>query len=295
MIHNTCQSEYGQLKSVIIKPVLNAFISDETLDSEWQHLNYATKPDLGIADREYLDFEKILQDVGVDIYALPVDGQVTIDSIYCRDTSIMTDHGVILCEMGKPDRKSEPAAIKSYFDALGIPILAKISEGGTLEGGDVAWLDDKTLAVGHSYRTNLKGIDQLTEILSSFAISVVTADLPHHRGPADVFHLMSILSPLAHDLALVYSPLMPISFRNQLIERGYNLVEVPSEEFETLGCNVLALAPRKCLMVQGNPITQQRLEEAGCEVITFAGEQICLPGGGGPTCLTRPLTRMIFE
>jgi N-dimethylarginine dimethylaminohydrolase len=159
----------------------------------------------------------------------------------------------------------------------------------------VAWLDSHTLAVALSYRTNQRGVDQLTEILSSFNIDVIKVDLPHYRGAEDVFHLMSILSPVARDMAVVYSPLMPISFRNELLDRGCHLVEVPPEEFGTLGCNVLALAPKKCLMVEDNPITQQRLEEAGCEVITFAGQQICLPGGGGPTCLTRPLTRMIFE
>ncbi|NND33178.1 MAG: hypothetical protein HKN76_11355 [Saprospiraceae bacterium] len=295
MIHNTYQSEIGQLKSVIIKPALNAFISDEMLAEQWQELNYLEKPELDGAEIEYNDFEKILHDRGIEIHALPVHPQVTIDSIYCRDTAIMTDQGVILCAMGKPARQKEPVAILAFFEALGLPILANIGGSAMIEGGDTVWLDNKTLAVGHSYRSNLEGIKQLSEILSPFDIEVIKVDLPHFQGPGDVFHLMSIISPVAADKLVVYSKLMPISFRNVLLERSYQLIEVPDEEFNTLGCNVLALAPNECLMVAGNPITEALLREAGCEVHTFWGKEICLKGGGGPTCLTRPLIRMEVE
>jgi N-dimethylarginine dimethylaminohydrolase len=160
-----------------------------------------------------------------------------------------------------------------------------------LEGGDVAWLDNKTLAVGHTYRTNEEGIRQLTNLLSPLGVKVMSVPMPHYKGPSDVFHLMSVLSPVDKNLAVVYSPLIPIVFRNELIARGYELVEVPDEEFDSMGCNVLALAPRVCLMVKGNPITKSRLEKAGCEVIEYLGAEISVKGCGGPTCLTRPVMR----
>ena len=147
------------------------------------------------------------------------------------------------------------------------------------------------MAVGHTYRTNQEGIRQLTTLLQPLGVEVITVPLPHYKGSSDVFHLMSILSPVDVNLAVVYSPLMPIVFRNFLLQRGHQLVEVPDEEFETMGCNVLALAPRECLMVAGNLRTKAALENAGCKVTVYKGKDISVKGGGGPTCLTRPIYR----
>ena len=193
--------------------------------------------------------------------------------------------------MGKSGRLNEPGAQMQAYKNHSIPILGIIEAPGTLEGGDVAWLDEKTLAVGHTYRTNEEGILQLKKMLEPKGVQIIVAELPHYKGRSDVFHLMSILSPIAKDLAVVYSPLMPIKFRNELLKRNYQLVEVPEEEFESMGCNVLAIAPRDCLMVQGNPKTEKALIQAGCKVISYQGEHISVYGGGGPTCLTRPLLR----
>jgi N-dimethylarginine dimethylaminohydrolase len=157
----------------------------------------------------------------------------------------------------------------------------------------VAWLDEHTLAVGHGYRTNKEGIGQLASLLSPLGVETITVHLPHYKGPADVFHLMSILSPVEPDLAVVYSTLMPIAFRNLLLERGYRLVEVPDKEFDTMGCNVLSLGSGECLMVDGNPVTRAALEKAGCAVTVYEGAEISLKGGGGPTCLTRPIYRYV--
>ncbi len=184
---------------------------------------------------------------------------------------------------------------KEHLKKWVYPILGTITEPGTLEGGDVAWLDEHTLAVGHTYRTNEEGIRQLTNLLKPLDIDVITVDLPHYKGPSDVFHLMSILSPVDRNLAVIFSPLMPIGFRNILKERGFELVEVPEEEFDTMGCNVLATAPRECLMVEGNPKTKMALEMAGCTVREFKGAEISVKGGGGPTCLTRPIYRYVQE
>jgi N-dimethylarginine dimethylaminohydrolase len=176
------------------------------------------------------------------------------------------------------------------FEGLGLPIAGRIEGEGRLEGGDLLWFDERTCAVARGYRTNDEGIRQLKALLGS-GVEVVTVPLPHYRGPEDVFHLMSIISPLDADLALVHSPLMPVPFREWLLGRGIELVEVAEEELDTLGCNALALAPRRCLTAAGNPQTRARLEAAGCEVLTYAAEEISLKGQGGPTCLTRPLVR----
>ena len=288
---STAHSETGKIKSLFIKKVQQAFISDAHIDQYWQQLNYLGKPDIDIAINEYNNFEAILQEHGATIYYLPQDETVNMDSIYCRDAAIATDKGMILCNMGKAARVLEPFAEKKAFEANGIPVLGSITAPGTIEGGDVAWLDEHTLAVGHTYRTNEEGIRQLTVLLQPLGVEVITVELPHYKGPSDVFHLMSILSPVDTNIAVVYSPLMPIVFRNLLLQRGYQLVEVPEEEFESMGCNVLALAPGICLMVDGNPKTKAGLEAAGCKVIVYKGEEISVKGGGGPTCLTRPVSR----
>lgn len=289
----TCHSEYLPLASVYIKTATDAFVDEDKLKVEWEALNYLSKPDLLASKIEYIAFENILKSEGVDIKYFPMDKLVSLDSMYCRDASIATDYGMIICTMGKEGRSLEPEVQRTIFLANNIPVLGTIQAPGTLEGGDVAWLNEKTLAVGHTYRTNLEGIRQLKILLTPHGVEVVVADLPHYRGVQDVFHLMSILSPVDKDLAVVYSPLMPIRFRNLLLAMDYKLVEVPEDEFESMGCNVLAVGPRKCIMVEGNPKTREALEKAGCEVITYKGQEISIKGGGGPTCLTRPLKRLI--
>ena len=284
-------SEFGKLKTVFIKKASAAFINEEHIQQHWEALNYLGKPDMTQVLVEYDAFENILKEYGAEILYFPEDASVNMDSIYCRDAAIATSHGMIICNMGKEGRKNEPAAHARAYAAQGIPVLGSILAPGTIEGGDVAWLDATTLAVGNTYRTNEAGIQQLKDLLNPIGVKVITADMPHYKGPSDVFHLMSVLSPVDNNLAVVYSPLMPIVFRNLLIARGFELVEVPDQEFDSMGCNVLALAPRVCLMVKGNPITKARLEAAGCKVIEYEGAEISVKGGGGPTCLTRPVDR----
>lgn len=288
---NTYHSEYLKLKSVFIKSADDAFVSNVQLAKQWKALNYLSKPDFNKAIEEYEVFKSILQNEGVAMEFFPRDRRVKIDSIYCRDATIATNFGMIICNMGKSDRINETNSQKLYFQKKGLPIFGEIKAPGTLEGGDVAWIDENTLAVGHTYRTNEEGIVQLKKLLEPNGVSILVAELPHYKGASDVFHLMSIFSPVDKNLAVVYSPLMPIKFRNELLNRGIQFIEVPGEEFESMGCNVLALSPRKCIVVKGNPITEQRLKAAGCEVIAYSGEEISLKGGGGPTCLTRPILR----
>ncbi|TJY37951.1 dimethylarginine dimethylaminohydrolase family protein [Pontimicrobium aquaticum] len=287
----THHSEYLKLKAVYIKPAKNAFVSDIYLGEQWRELNYLSRPDFDSALEEYKTFQEYFLNNNIETHDFPFDNNVQIDSIYCRDASIATDFGMIICNMGKGGRINEPQSHSEIYKQANIPILGIIEAPGTLEGGDVAWLDSTTLVVGHTYRTNEEGIAQLKALLEPKGIDVVVAELPHYKGKNDVFHLMSILSPVDKDLVVVYSPLMPIKFRDELLNRGFELIEVPNEEFESMGCNVLVIAPRQCLMVAGNPKTKQLLEDAGCQVTTYKGEDISVKGGGGPTCLTRPMHR----
>ncbi|MFZ5970250.1 MAG: dimethylarginine dimethylaminohydrolase family protein [Bacteroidota bacterium] len=289
----THHSEYGTLKSLYLKRSREAMVSDEKINQEWERLRFLSRPDLVKAAAEYDYFEQLLSVTGAKVYYLPAEGSVTMDSIYCRDAAIATNAGMILCNMGKEARKPEPEALKQAFKRDGIRILGTIQSPGTVEGGDVAWIDEHTLAVGRTYRTNEEGIRQLRALLARLKVDVWVADMPHYKGPSDVFHLMSVFSPVDKDLAVVYSPLMPIAFRDGLLKRGYRLIEVPDAEFDSMGCNVLALAPSMCLMVKGNPITKQRLKQAGCVVHEYEGAEISVKGGGGPTCLTRPMERVV--
>jgi len=285
------QSDVGKLRRVAVKHARDAIGDAAAVDRQWRDLRYLARPDVTAAWAEYEHFLALLEAAGVDTLRLPPDHTVGLDSLYARDVSIVCDRGVILCNMGKPQRRTEPAAQEAAFRAAGIPIWGRITGDGTVEGGDVCWIDERTLAVGRGYRTNDAGIRQLRELVRGCVDEVVVVPLPHWRGPEDVFHLMSIVSPIDRHLFLVYAPLIPVPFREALLARGIELVEVAEPEFQTLGCNVLALAPREVLMVTGNRETRARLERAGVTVREFAGREICLKGGGGPTCLTRPLTR----
>ena len=283
-------SEYGRIRRVALRRPAESFVGQARLDSEWQRLNYTGRPDYAGAQSQYDRLVSLLREQGSEIDFLPADPALTIDSIYVRDATIVAPRGLILCSMGKAERRGEPAVAESAFRKLGLPVAGRIEGEGRLEGGDLVWFDDRTLAVGHTYRTNDEGIRQLGKLVGP-DVEVVVADMPHYRGPADVFHLMSVLSPIDRDLALVYSPLMPIRLRDWLIGRGIRLVEVPQSEFDSMGCNVLALAPRRCLMLQGNPKTAAALRAAGAEVVEIVGSDISEKGQGGPTCLTRPILR----
>ena len=289
----THHSEYLKLASVYLKSAVSSFRSEKQLSEQWKELQFFSKPNFEQSLKEYNAFQLFFTNKNIETRFFPVDEKTWIDSIYCRDASIATDFGMIICNMGKKRRVYEPKAQLEAYQQNTLEILGEITFPGTLEGGDVAWLDQNTLAVGHTYRTNEAGIDQLKALLHPKGIEVVVVELPHYKGKEDVFHLMSILSPVDKNLAVVYSPLMPIKFRNELLGRGFQLIEVPEEEFESMGCNVLAVSPRDCLMVDGNPITKKLLEEAGCQVIAYKGNEISVKGGGGPTCLTRPMKRTL--
>ncbi len=284
-------SEIGRLRRVVVKHAAQAFRSAARIAAEWRDLNFAAPPELDRAIKEYDAFRALLARGGAEILELPARDDVTLDSIYTRDASIASPRGMILASMGKAARCDEPAAQAEACQQWGIPIAGTIQPPGRLEGGDVVWLDERMAAVGRGYRTNAAGIAQLRAILGDAIDELIEVPLPHWRGSADVFHLMSIISPVDERLAVVYSPLMTVPFRERLLDLGFDLIEVPDEEFGSMGANVLALGPRDCVMLAGNPRTRARLEQAGARVRTYDGLEISLKGGGGPTCLTRPVVR----
>jgi N-dimethylarginine dimethylaminohydrolase len=195
-----------------------------------------------------------------------------------------------LLRPGKEGRRAEPDAVGNDLMTMGISIAGRIEAPATAEGGDLFWLDRATLLAGRSYRTNDEGIAALRALLGP-SIEVVAFDLPHLNGPQECLHLMSFISPLDIDLAVAYLPLVPVRLAEILRARGIELIEVPKDEFASMGPNVLALGPRIALALDGNPETRRRLERAGVDVRTYVGTEISRKGDGGPTCLTRPLER----
>jgi len=288
----TRQSETGKIQRILLKHPRDAFVSQGNIDTRWKKLNYSGCPNYSKALEEYDHFVGLLKKTIPDIHYLPKSDKTGLDSIYVRDSAIVTRAGVILCNMGKAERQKEPSATGDYLSELGVPILGAITGEGRLEGGDIIWLNEGTLVVGHGYRTNAEGIRRLRELTADLIDELVVVPLPHWNGPAGVFHLMSMISPVDHDLAVVYSRLLPVPFRENLISRGIKLLEVPDSEYPTMACNVLAVAPRKCIVISGNPRTKRLLKDEGVEVWEYVGEEISRKGAGGPTCLTRPLVRL---
>ena len=286
-----CQDMTSTIRKVLIKDPKSAYKNQANIDTQYNELNYFGKPDFEISLKDYDSFKSILHNNGIEIHCLPSDDITSLDSIYTHDPCLVSNSGVILCSMGKVLRRKEPGMISNYFESLGIPIIGRISSPGKLEGGDIVWIDNRTVAVGVGYRSNFEGIMQLKQILSDDIDEIIPVHLPHWTGPADCLHLMSNVSPIDQNLFLVYSKLLPVSFREYLLSRKIKLIEVPDEEYESMGCNVLAIAPRKVIMIEGNNITKKILEDEGVEIFTYPGLEISNKGAGGPTCLTRPFLR----
>ena len=286
-----CQDMTSTIRKVLIKDPKRAYKNQANIDTQYNELNYFGKPDFEISLKDYDSFKSILHNNGIEIHCLPSDDITSLDSIYTHDPCLVSNSGVILCSMGKDLRRKEPEMISNYFESLGIPIIGRISSPGKLEGGDIVWIDNRTVAVGVGYRSNFEGIMQLKQILSDDIDEIIPVHLPHWTGPADCLHLMSNVSPIDENLFLVYSKLLPVSFREYLLSRKIKLIEVPDEEYESMGCNVLAIAPRKVIMIEGNNITKKILEDEGVEIFTYPGLEISNKGAGGPTCLTRPFLR----
>ena len=285
-----CFNEYSPIRKLAVRSAEEAFYNETKLEEQWQVLRFHAKPNYQIALQEYEQLESIFSSANIQIEYLAGNEKLTLDSIYTRDSLLVSPTGLILCRMGRKGRRHEPLTNST---ALADEIInGKIIFPGTLEGGDFIWLDESHAAVGLGPRTNQAGIDQLKTLLGP-NVDLHTVPLPAPDHPDDVFHLMSMISPLDSNLALIYRPLMPDTFLTWLATRGIEFVDVHESEFFDMACNVLALGPRKILMLDGLPKTKDRLEKAGCEVTCYKGDEISRKGEGGPTCLTRPLYRAV--
>lgn len=269
-------------------PLRRVFVRRPGAVHRWREFGWRAPPDPLRIVEEHERLCEVLDGAGTEVVVgEPLNS--SLDAVYVHDPAAVTSAGAVLLRPGKEARLAEVDAIERDLRSAGIEILARLEEPATAEGGDMLWLDDRTLVMGRGYRTNDAGIDALRAALPR--ADVISVDLPHYHGRGEVMHLLSLISPLDEDLAMVHLPLMPVRLVELLERRGTSFVEVPEDEFASMGCNVLALGPRKALALDGNPETRRRLEAAGVEVLVYSGEELSRKGDGGPTCLTRPLLR----
>jgi dimethylargininase len=243
--------------------------------------------DLAEAQRQHDAFCQVLTDLGVRVHQLDAETS-SPDLTYTFDPALVTDRGMIGLRSGKPTRQDEPAPMLEWAAAHDIPVLGELGEGETADGGDTFWLRPDVFCIGRSLRTNRTGAARLTELVGG---EVHVFDVPYGNGPAECLHLLSVISPIADDLAVVFLPQLPAGLYELLAERCVALVPVPEEEIVGQGCNILAVRPGVVVMVEGSPVTERALRDRGCEVHTFPGTEVCINGSGGPTCITRPILR----
>ena len=277
------------LRRVLVKKPAAAMA---TADPTKWHYSGSLSTDL--LQRDHRALIDILQDFGAEVLYLEQDPTELADAVFTHDVSLATPYGAVLCRMGKTLRRGEQELHQAFYESQNIPLLGRIEAPGTVEAGDCVWLDAKTLLVGLGFRTNRHGAAQLQEILRPHQVEIHSFDLPVYQGSDACLHLMSILSMLDHDLALVLESMLPVRLMQFFRSRDIECVAACEEEFKssgTLNTNVLALAPRNCVVVEGYSETHRRLRESGCTLHPFSGSELCLKAEGGPTCLTRPLYR----
>jgi dimethylargininase len=275
------RSMFAPLRRVLVR---RPAVAGDFVGAAWR------VPDPGLLARQHENFAELLAGLGCAVDVAPALAGL-VDATYVRDPGLVTGTGAVLFQMAKPARTAEPGHLGAALGAAGVPVAARLSGRARADGGDFIWLDDHTVLAGRSYRTNAEGLSQLAAILAGEGVTLEQVDLPHDRGPGHVLHLMSLISPVAADLAVVYPPLAPVRLMETLADRGIKVIAVDAEEYQTMGCNVLAVAPGRVVVVEGNPRTRAALESAGCEVHGYAGSEISIKGDGGPTCLTAPIWR----
>jgi dimethylargininase len=281
------QGMVGKLRRVVMRRPDEAMANADP--AVW---HYATRVDIDKAKAAHETFAEQLTDWGCEVIYHDAPLPQHSDSVFVFDPVLVTDAGTMVLRMGKQLRRGEETPLAACLEANGVPVLARLEGEATCEGGDTMWMDHDTLAVGLGFRTNPEAIRQLRAALGPVGITVLDYDLPYFTGPEACLHLLSLISPLTEDLAVAYPPLMPTAFWKALMERGVKLIEVPYDEFyATQATNILAVEPGRVIMLDGNPVTQRALLDAGCEVRTFPGADLSFLTEGGPTCLTRPVLR----
>ena len=285
-------SMVGSLQRVLVCSPAAAGWNQPDRANQWRDLGFHHAPDFDEASAQHAALVHELEAAGAEIIELPAAADFSVDAVYAHDASLATDFGLIVMRPGKASRMAEARHHRALCQHLGIPILGEISAAGTTEAGDIVWLDSKTLLVGHGFRTNAEGIEQLRRLLAPKGVEVLSAPLPYASGPTSCLHLMSLISLLDERTALVDLPWLAVETVELLKQLGFQIVEVDYSERETLACNVLALGEKRLLAIEENHKTNDHLRRAGFEVRTFSGSELCINGGGGPTCLTRPLLRV---
>jgi N-dimethylarginine dimethylaminohydrolase len=281
----------GALERVLICSPRTAGWNDPERQAHWPALGFHHAPDVAEAQSQHEALCRELKTECAEVIDLPPAPNLSLDAVYTHDASLATDYGLIVMRPGKPNRVAEGSHHASFCETLDIPTLGQITPPGTTEAGDIVWLDDKTLLIGHGYRTNAEGIRQMRNLLSPKGIEVLSAPLPHGPGPSACLHLMSLISLLDEHTALVDLPWLAVETVELLKCRGFNFIEIDASERETLACNVLALGNNRLLAIEENKKTNARLRQAGFDLRTFPATELCINGSGGPTCLTRPLLR----
>ena len=257
----------------------------------WRELGFRHAPNFAMAQGQHEILCGLLSESGAEVVSLPATASLTLDAVYAHDASLATDHGLVLMNPAKKNRVAEAQAHASFCGQIGIPVLGEIRLPGTSEAGDIVWLDSRTLLIGNGYRTNKAGIEQMRALLSSENVEVRSVPLPFGPGPSACLHLMSLMSMLDEQTILVDLPWLAVETVELLKGRGFRLLEIEYGERDTLACNVLSLGQKRLIAMEENAKTNQRLRDAGFDVRTFPGSEICINGAGGPTCLTRPLLR----
>jgi len=284
-------SMVGALKRVLVCSPRTACWHQPERAARWRELGFARPPDFGIAQSQHGALCRELEACGAEVEGIPPAMELSLDAVYTHDASLPTDFGLILMRPGKANRVPEGKHHGSFCQILGIPMLAKITAPATTEAGDMVWLDAKTLLIGHGYRTNAQGIQQMRALLAPRGVEVLSAPLPHGPGPSACLHLMSLVSLLDEKTVLVDLPWLAVETVELLKGRGYKFIEIEYSERETLACNVLSLGEKRLLALDENAKTNEKLRAAGFDIRTFPGSELCINGSGGPTCLTRPLLR----
>jgi N-dimethylarginine dimethylaminohydrolase len=284
-------SMVGPLKRVLVCSPRTACWHQPERAARWRELGFVHAPDFEVAQAQHEALCRELESCGAEVEDIPPAMELSLDAVYAHDASLPTDFGLILMRLGKANRVPEGKHHGSFCQILGVPMLAKITAPGTTEAGDVVWLDSKTLLVGHGYRTNAQGIQQMRALLKPKGVEVLSAPLPHGPGPAACLHLMSLISLLDEKTVLVDLPWLAVETVDLLRTRGFNLIEIEYSERDALACNVLSLGEKRVLALEENAKTNEKLRAAGFDVRTLHGSELCINGSGGPTCLTRPLLR----
>jgi len=281
----------GRLQRVLVCSPQSAGWNQPERVAVWRELGFHHAPDFEKARSQHDALCRALEEAGSEVVQLPPNDALSLDAAYTHDASLATDFGLIVMRPGKSNRVAEGKHHADFLKTLEIPTLGVIVAPGTTEAGDIVWLDSNTLLIGHGYRTNASGIQQMRDLLSPHGVEVLSAPLPYGPGPSACLHLMSLISLLDEHTALVDLPWLAVETVELLKARGYKFIEIDASERDTLACNVLALGGRRLLAIEENRATNDRLCHAGFDVRTFPGSEICIDGSGGPTCLTRPLLR----